>query len=191
MKMNETVNLPIDFELIEQSSIEYVTINGPFRYESFQKLFIYLPKLRHLSINYLLGSNRDFQMNFSPIELKDLKYVSFHLHYSIDFDQFAKLIENFFRHIEVLRLPTFLRYTFAEQWEKLISSFLPNLRVFDIQDIYTGDMPHYFYKYICTNDEFQSKFWKEKQCFFHHQYDYDNCIGSSPSGIFYSTNPYR
>lgn len=73
MKMNETI-LPIDFELTEQSPIEYLTINGPFRYESFQKLFIYLPKLRHLSINYLLGSNRDFQINFSPIELKDLKY---------------------------------------------------------------------------------------------------------------------
>ncbi len=89
------------------------------------------------------------------------------------------------------RTATFLRYTFADQWEKLISSFLPNLRVFAIQDIYTGDISYHFYKSICTNDDFQSKFWKEKQWFFHHQYDDDNYIGSSPSGIFYSTNPYR
>jgi hypothetical protein len=179
MKKNENI-LPINFEQTEPSPIEYLIINGPFRYESFQKLFIYLPKLRHLSLNYLLGSNH---INFSPIELKDLKYVSFDIH-SIYFDQFKKLIENFFRHIVVLHVSTFdeFSYAHAEQWEKLISSLLPNLRVFDIQNSYNHIMDRFLY--ACTSGDFYAKFWQEKQWFFNHQYD-------SHSGRFYSTKPYR
>ncbi len=187
MKTNETV-LPIDFEQTEQCSIEYLVINGPFRYESFEKLFIYLPKLRHLSINFLLGLHHYPPMDFSPIELKDLKSISFNLHHSIHFDQFQKLIENFFHHIEVLRLSTFddISYSHAEQWEKLISSFMPNLRIFDIQNSYNHILDHFLY--LCTSGDFYSKFWSEKQWFFLHQYDsYEN----SSNGRFYSTNPYR
>ncbi|CAF0998854.1 unnamed protein product [Rotaria sordida] len=185
IKDNENI-LPIDFDQYEQSSIEYLIINSPFRYESFQKLFIYLPKLRHLSINYLLGSNNS-QINFYPIELKDLKYVSFDLH-SINFRQFKKLIKNFFHHIEVLRISTFddFSYSHAEQWEELISSSIPNLHIFDMKNSYTTAMDGFLY--LCLSGHFRSKFWKEKQWFFDHQYD---CHESSNNGTFYSTNPYR
>jgi hypothetical protein len=185
MKDNENV-FPIDFDQNEPSSIEYLIINSSFRYESLEKLFLYLPKLRHLSINYLLGSN-SLQTNFYPIELKELKYVSFDLH-SISFHQFEKLVENFFYYIEVLRISTFndLSYSHANQWEDLILSSMPNLRIFDMQNSYTEVMDRFLY--LCLSDQFKSKFWKEKQWFFHHQYD---CHESSNNGIFYSTNPYR
>ena len=181
MKKNEII-LPIDFEQSEASPIEYLIINGPFRCESFPKLFTYLPKLRHLSINYLLGSN---QMNFSPIELKHLKYVSLNLH-SIRFNQFQILIENFFRHIVVLRISTFNSFSHsnAEQWEELISTSLPNLRIFDIQNSYNCVMQNFLY--ACTSGHFRSRFWREKQWFFN-----DDSDDSSNSGRFYSTKPYR
>jgi len=178
--------LPIDFDEYEQSSIEYLRINSCFRYESFNKLLICLPKLRHLSINYLIGSNYS-DIDFYPIVLKDLKYVSFELH-SINFYQFEKLIKNFFNHIEVLRISTYNNstYSHAKSWEELISSFMPNLRIFDIKDIYSEAMQQFLY--VCLNGQFKSKFWTEKQWFFEHQYD---CHESSNDGIFFSTNPYR
>ncbi|CAF3918340.1 unnamed protein product [Rotaria sp. Silwood1] len=185
IKDNKNV-LPIDFDQYEQSSIEYLIINSPFRYESFQKLFIYLPKLRYLSINYLLGSNHS-QIDFYPIELKDLKYVSFNLH-SIHFHQFEELIKKFFHHIKVLRISTFndSSYSHAKQWEELISSSMPNLQIFDMNNSYTSAMLRFLY--LCLSGHFRSKFWKEKQWFFDHQYD---CHESSNNGIFYLTNPYR
>ncbi|CAF4451052.1 unnamed protein product [Rotaria sp. Silwood2] len=182
---NENV-LPIDFDQHEQSSIEYLIINSPFRYESFQKLFIYLQKLRHLSINYLLGSNHS-QIDFYPIELKDLKYVSCDLH-SIGFHQFEKLIKDFFHHTVVLRISTFndLSYSHEKQWEELISSSMPNLHIFDIKNSYTKVMNRFLY--LCLSDQFRSKFWNEKQWPFDYQYD---CHASSNNGILYSTNSYR
>ena len=183
---NENDILPIDLDQVESSSIEYLMINGPFQYQSLQKFLVYLPKLRHLSIDFLLGSTHS-PMEFSPIELKDLKYVSFDLR-SIGFDQFKKLIENFFGHIEVLRLSTSrdFSYSHAKEWEELITSSIPNLRVFDMQNSYSELMSRFLYS--CTSGQFESKFWQEKKWFFHHLND---CDEKSKNGRFYSTNPYR
>ncbi|CAF3843143.1 unnamed protein product [Rotaria sp. Silwood1] len=185
VKDNKNV-LSIDFDQYEQSSIEYLIINSPFRYESFQKLFIYLSKLRHLSINFLLGSNHS-QIDFYPTELKDLNYVFFDLH-SIHFHQFEELIKHFFHHIKVLRISTFndSSYSHAKQWEELTSSSMPNLHIFDMNNSYTTTMHRFLY--LCLSGQFRSKFLMEKQWFFDHQYD---CHESSNNGIFYSTNSYR
>ncbi|CAF3495642.1 unnamed protein product [Rotaria sp. Silwood1] len=154
VKDNKNV-LPIDFDQYEQSSIEYLIINSPFRYESFQKLFIYLSKLRHLSINFLLGSNHP-QIDFYPIELKDLNYVFFDLH-SIHFHQFEELIKHFFHHIKVLRISTFndSSYSHAKQWEELTSSSMPNLHIFDMNNSYTTAMHRFLY--LCLSGQFRSK----------------------------------
>ena len=186
-KTNESI-LPIDFELIEPSSIESLTINGPFRYESFEILFSYLPKLRSLSIDYLLGEHHHPPMEFASIESKDLKFLSLNLHRSIVFSQFQTLAENFFRHVEILHLSTSndISYSRAVEWETLISCFMPNLRVFDIQNSYTITLNRFIY--VCKGDDFRSKFWKGKQWFFFHQYD---PIEHGNSGQFYSMNPYR
>ncbi|CAF2994053.1 unnamed protein product, partial [Rotaria sp. Silwood2] len=185
IKYNESV-LPIDFDECKQSSIEYLIIDSPFRYESFNKLLICLPKLRYLVINYLIGSNYS-EIDFNPIILKDLKYISFGI-YSINFYQFKKLIKNFFNSIEILHISTYNNstYSHAEQWEELISFSMPNLRIFDIQNHYTEAIDQFLY--LCLSGQFESKFWTEKQWFFEHQHDYHE---SSNNGIFFSTNPYR
>ncbi|CAF1384714.1 unnamed protein product [Rotaria socialis] len=185
IKYNEHA-LPIDFDECKQSSIEYLIIDSPFRYESFKKLLICLPKLRHLSINSLIGSNHA-EIDFYPIVLKDLKYVSFGL-CSINFHQFEMLIKNFFNSIEILHISTYKNsaYSRAKQWEELISSSMPNLRIFDLQNHYTEAMDRFLY--LCLSGQYKSKFWIEKQWFFEHEHD---CHESSNNGIFFSTNPYR
>ena len=62
-------------------------------------------------------------MEFSPIELKELKSVSLNLH-SIGFHQFKQLIENFFGQIEVLRFSTSNNFSYShdKEWEGLVSS---------------------------------------------------------------------
>ncbi|CAF1118397.1 unnamed protein product [Rotaria sordida] len=178
--------LPIDFHGCKHSSIEYLMINSYFRYESFNGLFNYLPKLRHLTINNVVGSDNS-QIEYYPIVLKDLKYVSFKLN-SIHFYQFEELVKNFFNHIEILQISTFNAHTYSHgrQWEELILSSMPNLRIFDLKNDYSGIMQNFFY--ICSSGQFASKFWTEKQWFFAHQHDSHD---KSYNGIFYSTNPYR
>ncbi|CAF3334409.1 unnamed protein product [Rotaria socialis] len=177
---------PINFDECKQSSIEHLIIDSPFRYELFNKLLTCLPKLRHLSINYLTGSNYS-EIDFYPILLKDLKSVSFGI-YSVHFEEFKKLTENFFNSIESLRISTHNNssYSHAKQWEELISSSMPNLRSFDLQNHYAGAMQKFLYS--CLGGKFGSKFWTEKQWFFKNQ---DGDHKSSDNGLFFSINPYR
>jgi hypothetical protein len=161
-------------------------INSHFRFGSLNNLLSYLPQLHRLSIDYLDGSYyKDVEL--TPIVLKYLKYVSIKLHY-IRFDRFEKIVKTFFRYVEILRIKTKYdqAYFDAKQWEELIVSYMPNLRIFDINhDSLVRSNPLSYHDLI---DQFNSSFWIEKQWFFTHQHDRK---GSLNSGIFYSTNPYR
>ncbi|CAF1285311.1 unnamed protein product, partial [Rotaria sordida] len=112
--------------------IEHFVINSRIRFDSFNNLLFCLPQLRRLSIDCLVKctfTNINSHTNF----LEHLKYVSLKLDY-ISFNQVEKIIKDFFHYIEVLRLTTKAdeSYLDAKQWEQLISSSMPNLRVFDI-----------------------------------------------------------
>lgn len=139
-RIKDARGLLIQFNEYHQSSIEYLIINSRFRYESLKNLLICLPKLRHLSINYLFASNYYSEMEFNPIVLKDLKHISFKLG-PLHFSEFQMLIKNFFKYVEVLRISTFNEssYSSAEKWKELISSSMPNLRVFDIKNSYSDE----------------------------------------------------
>ncbi|CAF5182293.1 unnamed protein product, partial [Rotaria sp. Silwood1] len=102
-----------------------------------------------------LGSNHP-QIDFYPIELKDLNYVFFDLH-SIHFHQFEELIKHFFHHIKVLRISTFddSSYSHVKQWEELTSSSIPNLHIFDMNNSYTTAMRRFLY--LCLSGQFRSK----------------------------------
>ncbi|CAF0713036.1 unnamed protein product [Adineta steineri] len=180
-------DLLIDFTQLEQSSIEYLIINSHFRYESLQEFLLCLPKLRHLSMNSLIGSNHSSKIEFAPIELKDLKSISLEL-YSIHFHQLKNLITNCFKHIEKLSITTFNDSTYlsGKQWQQIISFSLPNLHIFDLQNNYNSMWNKFVYAWLST--DFQSSFWKDKQWFSQHCYDGEL---KSNNGIFFSTDPYR
>jgi hypothetical protein len=182
----------IHFTKYNRSSIEHLVINTDFLIKSVNDLLLCLPKLRHLSINYLGDVHSlDMEMEMEeepPVILKHLKSVSLKIHL-IRFNQLATLIKKFFRHLEVFRLTTKRcesEYLNAKQWEQLISSYLPNLRIFDINhDHDITDDQLSFHDLI---NQFNSSFWIEKQWFFIHQHAW---LGNLDNGEFYSTNSYR
>ncbi|CAF4437448.1 unnamed protein product, partial [Rotaria magnacalcarata] len=70
----------------------------------------------------------------------------------------------------------------AKRWQQLIMSYMPYLRIFDInhQD-YIGKKKFTYHHII---NQFNSSFWMEKNWFFTHQHDRKK---QSTSGILYST----
>jgi hypothetical protein len=177
----------IFFDKDERSSIEHLVINTGFLFESFGDLLNCLPKLRHLSVDYLIQSFYT-EKELCPAVVKNLKYVSLKLE-DIPFNKLEELIKYFFRRVEVLRLTTRYdkAYLDAKRWEQLIKSYMPNLRIFDINhhDSVLDNNPLTYHDLI---NQFNSSFWIEKQWFFTHQHDWQERFDS---GIFYSTNPYR
>ena len=181
--------LSIYFTEYDYSPIEYLVINSRFSIETFDNLLFCLPKLRHLSINCLVKSHFEYiETKLDPVVLKDLKYVSLNLDF-IHLSRFEQIIKGFFGYVEVLRLTTKhdRAYLDAKQWEHLISSYMPHLRVFDINhnDVVSDNNPLTYHEPM---HQFNSSFWFEKKWFFTHLHDRQDKLDS---GVFYSTNPYR
>ncbi|CAF3887774.1 unnamed protein product [Rotaria sordida] len=88
---------------------------------------------------------------------------------------------------EILRISTSFdrSYFDANRWERLISSYMPYLRIFDIQH-----NDNSYDQMTCNNlnNLFISSFWLKHQWFFTHQC-YSRGYGKQIN--FYSTNPYR
>ena len=123
-----------------------------------------------------------------PVALEHLKFVALKLD-SIRFNCIEESFKRFFRNVEVLHLTT-QKYDYeglnAKWWEQLISTYMPNLRIYDI-NYYGFDLPNHLTFHQLIN-QFQSSFWISKQWFFSHQH---HCQGDLDQGVLYSTNPYR
>ncbi|CAF3479752.1 unnamed protein product [Rotaria socialis] len=77
-------------------------------------------------------------------------------------------------------------YLDAQQWENLITSYMPSLRIFDIHHDGFGSVNGLTYHDLI--DRFTSLFWITKQWHFTHQHNWRERLNS---GVFYSTQPYR
>jgi hypothetical protein len=120
------------------------------------------------------------------ISLK-LTHVSFH--------EFELLIVDFFHQARVLRIVVQCaefdgvnrEYVNADRWERLISTYMSDLNVFDFQYkcpmLRNDDRPQVFETQI---NKFTSPFWVKHHWFF----EYQHCPRSNTT-IFYSRNPYR
>jgi hypothetical protein len=76
----------------------------------------------------------------------------------------------------------------ANRWKQLITFYLPNLRIFDIQfDVFVSDTDDSSSIETRMN-QFTSPFWIERQWFLSHQFSHTK-FGRRI--VFYSTNPYR
>ncbi|CAF0874418.1 unnamed protein product [Rotaria sordida] len=185
---NSEYPLSIYLTEYDSSSIQYLIINGCFPFKSLNNLLCCLPKLRYLSINYLVHC-RDYleREDLSPIKLKYLKNVSLKFD-CIRFDKVEKILKNFFYYVQILRLTTRYdqAYLNAKRWEDLIVNYMPNLRIFDIN--HETSMVNNNLSYHDLINQFNSSFWIKKNWFFTHQHDWTRRLDS---GIFYSTDPYR
>ncbi|CAF1261763.1 unnamed protein product [Rotaria sordida] len=170
------------------SSIEHLIINGPFPFNTFNNLLCCLPKLKHLSMNSIVGSQMISEIQeLSPIELKYFKHISLKIDY-IHFGKFEKIIKDFFHHVQTLHLTIIGDKSSldAKQYQELITSYMPYLRIFDINHEYSIGKNDLTYHDIIN--QFNSSFWIENKWFFTHQHR--RTLGPH-TGIFYSTAPYR
>jgi hypothetical protein len=174
------------FSKYDYSPIEHLIIEACFPYGSLVNLLYCFPNLRRLSIDYLVDSRYADSVLCPNQLLKDLKHVSLKL-YLIKFDKFEQIVQKFFSDVEFLRITTNYdaTYLYAQRWEDLISSFMPNLRVFDLH--HDGGVQHNQLTYHDLINRFKSSFWIQRNWFFAHQHDW---LERLHSGSFYSTQPY-
>ncbi|CAF4167669.1 unnamed protein product, partial [Rotaria sordida] len=180
--------LVIDFINYESSSIEYLIINGHLPFSALHNLLCCLPKLQHLSIHYLDKFDYYEESNkLSSIQLKYLKHVSLKLDH-VHFDEFEKIIKEFFYHIQILRLTIVYDETYldAKRWQQLILFHMSYLRIFYIN--HQGYVNNNNLTYHDIINQFNSSFWNENKWFFTHQHQWKYRLDT---GIFYSTGPYR
>lgn len=171
----------------KESPIEYLIINGVCRLDQLDAILSYTPRLTHLSCHSLQSNH---QRITEPINVTNLKKLSLELG-SIPFDLLKLFLCKISSRLEVLCISANYQKSYfdAYQWQELISYSMPYLRIFDFQ----------FQSELCENDQksmeydlliqqFNSKFWIERNWFFTYQ-NYQRNYGLFK--IFYSIRPYR
>ena len=145
------------------STIEYLKIDKAVSLEILLSLLKDLPELRHLEY-FSLPRSIGNRFRCDLIDLSHLKQISIDAA-AISFDQCEALIEIIGRHVEIFKL---LRdkdenYLDAERWERIITNYLPHLRVFDMKYV---DTTLWEIKLIDPSfDLFHSQFWIERKWF--------------------------
>lgn len=172
------------------SPIENLIINTDFPSYSIDTLLSYVPRLRRLTLNCLVETYGR-KANVRPIVLRNFEYLSLNTR-SIEFKEFEIYMKYFFRNVQVLRITTQAdtSYYDAKRWEGLISNYLPNLKIFDLNHDATCQISYTpivltFHQSI---EQFNSPFWFKRNWFFTHQHatkTTTNC------GILNSVKPYR
>ncbi|CAM4828814.1 unnamed protein product [Rotaria magnacalcarata] len=178
---------PLNISIDEYSPIEHLIINNEFDIDKLAVLLSYIPQLRRLSFGNLFQCSNE-QIISCPIKLNHLIYASLNMN-NINFDQFEILIKHLFFQLQVLYITATNDKTYLDPngWEKLILSYMPYLRIFDIQWEYFPQ------KNVNTTDifmieSFRTQFWLERQWFFIFTLESanDDCYR-----VLFSTNPYR
>ncbi|CAF4737302.1 unnamed protein product [Rotaria sp. Silwood1] len=154
----------LPYETNAYSSIEHLVID----YECFvHELTVILsctPRLSHLTCK-CLSSNSIIKRAIS-INISNLRYLSINVCY-LKFHELETLIKNSFFHIRVLRFTTSwdTSYLDADRWEKLISQYIPYLRILNFK--YTDDIYNQFTlkPYHLNLNRFLSPFWIQRRWF--------------------------
>jgi hypothetical protein len=172
------------------SPMEHFVIDNNFYLNHLDALLSYIPQLRRLSINCLIGSY-NLQTKLSLTKFNGLINVFLNLT-NINFDQFELMSRNLFNQLQVLRISISndRAYLNANRWEQLIVFYIPQLRIFDFQytNVLENDIDNNQLIYNSVIDQFSSPFWVERKWFFAYEFhmkEYRNQV------IFYSINPYR
>ncbi|CAF0858406.1 unnamed protein product [Adineta steineri] len=146
---NVTFNEAIVFDPLpfatnkEFSSIEIFLINHGCRIDQLNAILSYVPHIRRISCN-ILPEFRHHQISLRSVELNNLTHLSLTMNHLL-FDQIKLLIKIFFNYIQVFHIITndSLSYSDINQWEQIILSYLPNLRIFHVKLL--SDQPKYLF----------------------------------------------
>jgi hypothetical protein len=182
--------LPItDEKLLQNSSIQYLIINGLYNIDGLIPILSNMPKLRHLSCNSLWGSDSNTIQQIQRIS-SSLQYLSLKLD-DVSFKKFKSIICRYNFSLEVLRITALFdkKYLDAHRWQKLIANHMPQLRVFDYEchcnTIDDNDQSKRYHNLI---EKFNSSFWLERKWFFGHRHGH---FYNKTYAYVYSIKPYR
>ena len=142
----------------QSSSIECLVINYDCRLQELYAILSCTPKLRRLTCLNLFDNKGDLS---SPLFY--LKYLSIgHCH--LEFDVFENLIQNLSSQLEVLYFSSKLNINYLDenQWESLITKYMPNLHVFQYKFVDTISNRSSWQPYPSFLTLFTSAFWLRK-----------------------------
>ncbi len=174
------------------SPIEHLIITHSIDLHQLDGLLSYVPHLRRLSL-YFQQYNGQKWTPRCPLIFNQLTHLYLQLD-CVRYDVFEGIIREVFPMIEVCHLTTKFGitsdsvYINAKTYEQLITTYMPNLRIFDVQ-FEAFRYPRSSLPPIENEiNQFSSSFWIARQWFFSKQIfwlKYGECT------LFYSTNPYR
>ncbi len=120
----------------EPSPIEHLVINNRYNLDTLHDLLLCVPNIRRLSLNYLFCYSGPRIKTF-PKVLDKLTHVSLTIK-DIAFNQLEPFIKDLFHHLQVFRISTddYMSYFDENRWERLISSSMRHLHIFDFQCSY-------------------------------------------------------
>jgi hypothetical protein len=185
-ELNPSESLPLATN--QSSSIEHFILITKDPLYDLPHLVSYMPYLKHLSIQ----SNNVFrpeQMQQSSSVLLHLTHLSLKSS-NISFDLLEFMFRSLFNRVNVFHLSTSstIHYFNADQLERLIISYMPQLRIFDLDLKFLFNDNQIIVNYIPQINRFNASFWSERQWFFQFQiYQMQN----QPYLHFFSIKPYR
>lgn len=157
------VVLPTSIDL-KPSSIEYLTIDDIEFVGTILSLFQYLPNIRRLDCGFDRGFDQ-IDLNSEKVNLPHLKQLLIRDE-SIRFDQLEVLIKCIGSQLEFFQFSPRQAHEYfdAQRWERLIKTYLPRLKVLNLNFFTIFD-----FQFYPTIDErmnpFYSQFWIEHEWF--------------------------
>ncbi|UJR12587.1 hypothetical protein I4U23_016763 [Adineta vaga] len=177
----------LPYAINDHSPIEHLIIVDRINPQQLNSLLSYVPHLRRLRVD-LTQQDGYKAPNIPYYTLKNLTHASLKLHHYITYIELQELLINSFPFVEVLHISAMSEALDANEWKRLISMHLLDLRIFDV-----------FFTLMLSSDAekiafdeqvnlFRSSFWIERQWFF----DYRLRQTEYSQGRFlYSINRYR
>jgi hypothetical protein len=153
----------------EMSPIINLIINGYLFMSEINTLLSYVPQLRRLSCDNL-SESINYPMSIKTIALNNLTHVSVKLK-RIWFNELEVLIKKCFYHIQVFHISTDYDSTYLDinRWRQLTISFMPNLRIFDVELLGNDRLNPSLYHF--STHPFISIFFFEQQWCFIYEYE--------------------
>ncbi|CAF1428049.1 unnamed protein product [Adineta ricciae] len=171
----------------EYSPIEYLIIDHEIYIEQLPTFFSYVPHLRHLSLHLLREQGTIENRSFSSA-LNYLTHVSIILETSINFNTLENLLSRSFPFIQVLHISAGWKHFDAHKWQHLISTYLPNLPIFDAV---FKIIPYITVQKLEIEQRmnlFRSSFWIDRQWLFDCRLTHTKYFQPI---ILFSSDPYR
>lgn len=176
-------------DLNEQSTIEHLVIHGNCQFGDLSYLLSYLPRLHRLSIDSISNDYiRPSLINILPSN--QLTHLSLKLK-DIEFHRFENYFSCLPSSLQVFRLSCDedRNYLDANRWERLIRTYLPNLRIWDFQHTCAIRNDPDRVMYEDSIKQFTSPFWINRNWYFGYQSGKRN--DNSSYYTFYSVKSLR